>query len=351
MSDKVSRVNLLNALESASAGLSPKDLIEQSSCFVFRKGWVYTFNDEVSCRARTPLAKEVVGAVPGKPLLDLLRKLEDDELEVTPSDGELRFRGGRWRAGVRMESEITLPLELVDRPDGWLDLHEDFVDAVKMVGRCAGKDESQFRFTCVHLHPRFVEACDNFQVTRYKIETGVRESVLVRRNAIKHVADLSPTEFAETDNWLHLRNPSGTVISCRRYVEEYPDLTEFLKFKGTPTPLPKGLAQASEFAGIFSQENADDDQITVNLTPGRVTVKGEGASGWAQQSAKVRYTGKEMTFRVSPKLLIDLVERHNEAEVGEERLKVNGGRWVFLTCLTKPGKNGSEAEEASAEGE
>ena len=43
---RVNRQLLLDALMSVTPGLTQKELIEQSSCVVFRNGQVYTFNDE-----------------------------------------------------------------------------------------------------------------------------------------------------------------------------------------------------------------------------------------------------------------------------------------------------------------
>jgi hypothetical protein len=83
---------------------------------------------------------------------------------------------------------------------------------------------------CINLTPRFVEAWDNFQIARYKIKTGLTEPVLVRQSSIKHVVSLGMTETAETQGWLHFKNPNGLVLSCRRYVDQFPsdDLTKYL---------------------------------------------------------------------------------------------------------------------------
>ena len=54
----VNREAFLHQLESVQAGLSSKEMIEQSSCFAFIKGKVVTYNDEISCRQKceVPLA-------------------------------------------------------------------------------------------------------------------------------------------------------------------------------------------------------------------------------------------------------------------------------------------------------
>jgi len=43
---KINRQEFLDSLEMVKAGLSPREFIEQSSCFAFKEGEVLTFNDE-----------------------------------------------------------------------------------------------------------------------------------------------------------------------------------------------------------------------------------------------------------------------------------------------------------------
>ena len=67
-------------------GLSSKDNMEQSSCFVFRNGQVITYNGEICCTSPLTNAEGVpfdcYGAVPAKTLLQTLRKSPDDEIEI-----------------------------------------------------------------------------------------------------------------------------------------------------------------------------------------------------------------------------------------------------------------------------
>ena len=100
---KVNRKQLLAALESVSPGLTQKDEISR---FVFKGNRLRTFNDEVACSAPNPLER-VEGAVPAKLLLDLLRKLTVDVVDVEQKD-ELLIRCKGRRAGIRIEKEVPV---------------------------------------------------------------------------------------------------------------------------------------------------------------------------------------------------------------------------------------------------
>ncbi len=327
---RTNRERLLQKLEAVSPGLTQKEVIEQSTCFVFQDGKVATFNDEIACVCEVDL--KITGAVQASPLLSLLGKMVEDDIDVDVTDGEFYIKGKRRRAGIRMEQEVVLPIDSVDAPKKWKDLHEDFVEAVGIVQQCASRDESQFCLTCIHLHSDWVEACDNFQASRYPLSTGIVGSVLMRRDSIRHIAGLDMTEFSETKSWIHFRNPSGLVLSCRRHLEEYPDISKVFDVSGRKTVLPGGLAEAVEKAEIFSSESIETEQVSVELKDGRLRLEGRGPSGWYREQKQVSYEGDPMKFCIEPNLLLEITKRTNECEIAEGKLKVDGGKFVYIVC-------------------
>ena len=329
---KINREELLNQLESVLPGLSQREIIEQSSCFVFMDGEVITYNDEISCSHKSCL--DIEGAIVAMPLINILRKLPDEILEITTTKNELLIKGkSRRRISIRLEAEIELPIESIKKPKKWKDLPDDFADAISMVKSCAGKNETEFTMTCIHLTPEWIEACDNYQAARFKTEMDLKRDVLVRKESLKYIISLDITEFGETKSWIHFKNSTGLVLSCRRFVEEYQSLSKILKVKGEPTVLPKGLKEAAERAMIFSAENTEDSRVIINLQKGKLRIKGEGASGWFREDKKIKYNGKPLSFTIDPILLIDLVQRHNKCQISKKQLMVKVGKFKYTTVL------------------
>lgn len=327
----VNREEFLQQLESVQPGLSAREIIEQSACFVFNKGKVMTYNDEISCRR--VCAVDFTGAVKAEPLLALLRKLGEDEVDVTLEGEEIIVQGKRRKAGIRCEATITLPVKLVEKPEEWQKLAEGWLDAVKMAHPCVSHDQQKFKYTCIHLHPAHIEASDGFQVMRIKIVSGVKASTLVRADSLKHIVGLGVTEMSETETWLHFRNATGLTFSCRRFIEDYRDMLPLLKMKGHAINLPKGLGDAADRANVFSAETSNENQVRVSLRDGVARVKGTGASGWYHEDKKVKYDGPPLEFLIAPALLMQIVEQHNEAEIVEGKLKIDGGHWRYVTVL------------------
>lgn len=335
---KINRDEFLQSLESASPGVATKDVIEQSTAFVFKDGFVITFDDEVCVRVPSKLPKDYSAAVPAKPLLEQLRKWEEDEIDVEGLDGGLEIKGkGSRKAFFVADKDITLPVEHVERPD-WskaVKVDAEFSEAVKVVSACAKDKDESVEVCSISIHPGYVEGCDNTQLARWKVNTGVSDFVLVRKEAMKHLPSLDPTEFAETPGWLHWRNPAGVEFSVRKTLppEDFPDWGPFLKKEGEPVVLPKGLVEAAEKAAVFTVEDKDANLVRVDLKPGRLRIRGQGPSGRYEECPKVNYTGRELSFMVSPRLLAELVGRHHEALVSEKKLLVTAGRMRSAICL------------------
>lgn len=343
---RIKRDELLRQLSAVAPGLSSKEVIEQSNSFVFRDGRVYTFNDEVACSVDCCLKLD--GAVPADPLVGLLRKLGEDELDVecTPSsDGyaELVVKGNRRKAGIRMGTEITLPLEGIEQPGKWSKLPAGWTDAVTVAQQCVSRDESQFILTCVHLHPEWVEGCDNYQLVRYPMKTGLSSSTLVRGAALRGILSVDATEWSLTDTWLHFRGPSGLVLSSRRYADTYPNCGSFLQVDGADTPLPKGLDGVVERASVFSNNSDDPYPIKVEIRTGKLRLTGRGPNGWYNETRDLpEYKGESLSFVVTPKLLLEIIKRADRCTVAPGRIAVKTENWQYVSSTGLPEPQAAE---------
>lgn len=338
----VNRETLLRDLETIAPGLSSRDIIEQSSCFVFKNNRIYTYNDEICCSIESPLSIEA--AVIAEPMLAILRRLTEEQVEISVDQEQLVIKGKARKACIRMYKEVLLPVDTVEVSNEWRELPEGFLEAVKLCCECASKDESQFILTCVHIHPNWIEACDNQQAGRYHLDTGFTNSVLVRRDSLKNIVSVGVTEVGLTENWLHFKSANGLTISCRRYVEQYPDLNSIVAIQGQPIRLPKGLIEAAENAKIFSSQNVEDDTILLTIEQDRVKVEGEGANGRYKEVRKASYNGKGIRFRISPSLLQNLLSKHHECFVSTNRISLQLGKFNYVTVTTIPDKQPKETE-------
>lgn len=334
---KIKREALLQALEQVEAGIATKEVVEQSSCYVFTGNEIVTFSGEVCARAA--LAVPVKGAVSARHLKELLLRITEDEIKVQASEDTLRISSKGGRGAIALQTEIRLPIDQVEEPaeDAWHDLHPEFADAVDVVGQAASKNDSNYKLLCVHCTPDHLEACDNYQLARYPLHTGLTACSMVRRDSLRHVVALGMTEVSETETWLHFRNPAGLVVSMRRWSEDYENLDAILNniTDTQPTTLPGGIEEAVQRTGVFSADNgATSDVVRVDLLSDEMRLRGEGAGGWWEERKKVKYSGPQIGFMISPRLLVELGNRGQECEVTEGALRVAHGKFTYVTCTT-----------------
>ncbi len=344
---KINREDFLKDLSMVKAGLSPREYVEQSSCICFQDRTMMTFNDEIACRKKIDL--DITGAVQASSLLAILEKLNDPELLVRENDGELEFRGKRKGFGITKDVEIFLPINRVEMPEKWRDLPKEFIEAIGLVQHCVSTDESRFLLTCIHLHPDWVESCDNLQLIRVRVKTGLKGSVLVRGASLGHITSLAMDKVAMTKSWIHFKNQEGLIFSCRRYAEDYPSLDKILSFDGHPIVIPKGLADASDRAAVFAMDKAGEPLVTVKISNGVIRIIGEGLTGWYREVKKVNYNGPPMEFLIAPELLKYISEKYSDAELSKDKLKVSGSSWTYVTVLGRKQEEKDKKEEKDSE--
>lgn len=336
----VDREKLLSVLQTVTPGLTLKETVPQSACFVFSAGRVHTFNNQIYCSSPSPFGSDVIGALTAKPFLDLLSRLTDDELECeihrtkkeTGTSAEFRLYGGDKRSGIRIETDVQLPISSIEPPGDWNPLDSGFGDAVAVVSECAAASDNDWRLTCVHISPNYVEACDRYQAVRFPIKTPIESSVLLRASAVSKLTAMGATEFSVTPNWMHFRNTDGLVFACRKFPDEFLEISQhFSTDGGKIITLPGGLDGAVAKAEVFSAENSGGNMLQVVLREGSLYVKGMGAHGWYQERKQVQYDGPRLDFRISPKTLVSVMKRSNECHFLDTKIIINTGKYLYLT--------------------
>lgn len=337
---RVSRAELLKVLGLVKPGLEKREGISQGTCFVFSEGKVRTFNKDIYCCMESPL--KIEGAVRAKNFLDLLSKLQDDELDITtdPEKGlGIKCKGQR-KSTFRMESEIKLPYPDMEETE-WKELNKEFIDAVKMAAECAHTDEKYFTATCIHITPDCVESSDSQQIFRFPIDTGVSRPLLVSAASMNEV--VKETAFSlgfisEADAWLKFKSSDGLLIAVRRHLDDYPvDLGMFFGTEGMQTiTLPGALKDEVDMASIFSTEDKVDSTLKIVFKDDGMIIHGTGPGGDYKCRKEVKYDGPEITFRMEPKLLAKVAKMATDVSVSKEKIYINAGRFQFVACTTVP---------------
>lgn len=330
---KVSREILLQRLESVSPGLTKKEEFQQSDMFVFQKGRVYTFNEELACKHWSKFPKDLEMAVPAKQLMGILRTIPEDDLEVEIEEGLLKIKPkGRKMIRVRIKGEVHLPLEAIEKPGEWTNIDPDFEKAVLIARSIVDDKDPVPKFRCLHVTPDFVESTDNNRVIRYDCQTGFEREVLVPSKAIAAIAGLGMTQFSLVQNWVHFKNPDGLIFSCclEGEPEKFPKAGKVLKIEGSKVKIPKSIISTMDCVRVFA------NLVQVNFSEGLMSITSDGDHGGFDDAKKVDYSGEEISFCIKPGNLADLVDKSQQCEVTTNFIKANGGKFVYLMEYQKP---------------
>ncbi len=347
---KISRVDLLNALESVSPGLASRDMIEQGACVVFKDGAAHTYNDEIYCRFPLP-GIAFSGAVPLAPMRAILSKLKDDEIEIdVDAEAKQLKASSKGRSfGIHMELDIHLAIDKVESPDKFRKLPESFTEAIIRLASCASTDSQKYHITCVQMTKKWAEATDNNQAMRYDMGLPLQEPILVRASSLRHLKMVTPRSMAVTKSWIHFKNEVGLRISIRRDADtedKFPNISKVLEFTGDSITLSKGISEACERAEVFSSEDAEQNMVQVTLRTGKpMIIRGTGVSGWYREPRKVDYSGPDITFMISPALLAALVTESLPTKVCGNRLIMKSESLSYCVALEQEKKDTEPSEE------
>lgn len=337
---KVERQKFLNALESVEPGLAQNNISALASCFIFVDGQVLTYNGEIACAS--PIAGDLEDcAVQSALLLPLLQKIPDDEVNVLVDGSMLivesgKTQGKKWKANRRAKCATESLEEFdysVEEPQKWKSIGEEFTAAIRGIGWASSTDVNKFALTCIHIHPQWMEASDNYQIARYSLKTKIKEPVLARRKSIQQMIQFGMNKMSVTDSWIHFKNGSGLQFSCRTFNEKYTDLSKHLVGGGDKFVLPGSLGEIVDRAAIFSNDNVEGDEVQVHLKPGKARIVGKGLAGEYVEQVSVSYKGPKIRFQVPPKTLIEISEHHTECTISENVLHIESGPLTYVTTL------------------
>lgn len=331
----VDRKEFLRQLESCAPGISSTDNIEQGDCFAFTGEHIVSFNDEILCKQESAL-KDIRCAVPAKPLLETLRKLTEDEIDITLKDSQLQLKCEKVRRmGITIHLDAVAHSEAVEKPTEWLDVPPIFADALAAVADVAArKAESadKFELTCVHISPNGMQATDTFQAIRYRLKCPVTTGILIRRSACAAVNGLGVAAISETDNWLHLKTYSGLQVSMRRYSGDFPNLNPIFKDNELASlTLPPSLLDSIQKASAFFADTGDGKQAQFKLKDNKLMVRAQNEVGWYEEVRDVQYDGPPRAFGMNPKYVQTLLKYDYPIGLTENALRICGENFAYMS--------------------
>jgi DNA polymerase III sliding clamp (beta) subunit (PCNA family) len=332
---KIKKLELQKALEIIRPGLAGKEVIEQSTSFIFTDEHVVTYNDEISIRHPIK-GLNIEGAVHAEEFYRLLAKIPNEEFEMQIVKNELQIKAGRLRAGLTLQSEVKLPLSELGTLKNWKSLPEYFCECIKFVMNCTSRDMSRPVLTCIHINKDgVIEASDNYRIVRWNVDEQLPYTFLLPATSAVELVKLKPTHITTTQGWVHFKTTEDTIFSCRVFDEKFPDVTPFLKVEGIPIRLPRDIGNILDRANVFAtRDHILDEEVTVTLVKNNLKIRSESDVGWLEEEAHVRYNDEPLKFTLAPYQLKNILAETLSCTLGENRLRFESSAgWIYITTL------------------
>lgn len=337
---KINKAKLQEALEIVKPGLANAELIEQSTSFAFLGDKVVTYNDSISV-AHPVEDLDLRGAIRAEELYEFLRRTKKEEIHIKLSENEVGLKCGNAKAGLRLETDIKLPLEEAGEvsPTNFIDLPENFCDNLDFIKDSCSNDMSRRVLTCVNVEGNLMAASDGLQIMRVywnEEKHGAFEypGSLIPSENIPEINKIEPQGVYQTSGWLHFRNANDTVLSCRTLMDTYPSTEGHLKMKGKKLMFPKTMPDILDRVMVFTkQDDLMKEEMQIELKSNKLVVKGKNDYGWFEEKAPVKYQGKKASFWINPNLLKNILKRSNKCMLNEEKIKFKGRDWEYIALL------------------
>ena len=331
----IAREKLLAALAAVEPGLADRDIVDQSTCYVFSGKHVCTYNGEVVCRM--PIPAGLHGAVPAAAFQKLLLKYTVPKLSIQCGKTRIQVASKtQGTATIVYDTEIKLPTKSIALPKQWHKVPPSFSGALMDALSCVSKDESKFVLTCVNVAPTHVEGCNNYQACRCQCKVPVRKSLLLRGSAAQDVAKAAMVAMGETKTGVHFKNADGLILSCRKYDDDYHNLDPIVKLEGHRFALPSKLKGACDRAAVFAAEDGGQVTVKVAMANSKVTISGEGKSGTFTEQEPCKYKGSPVEFLVSPSVLKRIIDEKGATYLAGFKVMAKTKSLIFASALSSP---------------
>lgn len=328
---------LKKVLETIRPGLAAKEIVEQFTSFAFVDNRAVTYNDQISLSHPLPEGLDITGAVSAEEFYKLISKLKGEEVEITIGEAELLLKSGKTRAGLRLQTEITLPLEEVSGKKKWKPLPDTFCEALAFTREATSTNMTLLQLTAIHITAEEAQASDRFRIATFAFSESLppETDFLLPANAAREIIKLKPHEFALSENgWIHFHTKEDTVLSCRLIEGEFPDITPYLQVEGVELKLPENLLEILDRTAIFSSADQKTDEVLeITLENNRMVVRGENETGWVEESSRLRYTEDPLRFGITPMLFRTILTQSGNCVLDGKKILFSGLDWKYLAIL------------------
>lgn len=332
----IKRQDFLDALSKVKPGLAKKEIVEQSTHFIFDKDRIWTYNDQIHICQK--FDSGLSGAVMADHFYKLLEKLPGDELSIAAKEGKIVLSiGDKIKSNIKIDPDIKIqPIQIpAINSQKWEELPKNFHEAIVFSAFSASRNMIRPELCCIYVARGFAIGCDTFRGTRYILDSELKQEFLIPATAAAQLSKYNPYKVLYENGWLHFINKEKTTFSCRTIEEEYPEqIWHFFDVEGEEVKLPQDFLDAVGRAQVMITADFDLDQtVTLTMENNQVVCFSEGDYGDFYEKADIEYDGPKLEIKVHPTFLKEIL-KHLQTVIVGERLLFKSESFEHGICLS-----------------
>jgi hypothetical protein len=274
--------------------------------------------------------------------LSFLKKAKAKEVKFLVKEEEIEIECGKAQSGfaiMRGEFIREMVEEMDFDSDGWNPVPDEFSRFLSLSLFSASKNRTSILST-VHVTKEFIETTDDETITVCEMEKPFVDDIDINIPA-EIASSLSKYEFdgyKTGRSWIYLK--SGELMMAGRLFtdeDDYPNLDEFVDFKGDEFSLPEDLKDVIEQAMIGCKAEKDvDKQVSVSVKDGQISMRGEGDAAWVQSYAEVDYNGPKTEFVTNPVFIRRVLDFCSKMKIGDSCIELSDKNRRFYHLIALP---------------
>lgn len=304
----VNRKDLIECLKATLPAL------KSGGCFHFNENSVLASSGNLRIEVPIPWLSGLYCTVPGKPVLDLLKCLDAELVELEARRSTLKVSSGGLKAKLKLGSESISdmpkaagdPIEIADL--------EDLVTGLVVCSIGVSKDDMDGSLCGVCVAGKYLYASDKFRIVRYELKDAVDLQCSIPAPFIKALSKLSKHggDIYHSSR-LSFLGGDGTVITSSLLKGAYPDLSHMFP-KSDPVTISFGdkpiVSSLEKHKMYQSGVDFGDMELEFHITGNTCSILSEGGLGTLKEEVEIDtdFGEEELGFFVNP-ALFDGVEK------------------------------------------
>lgn len=316
---KINRLEFIDILQKIRPGLGKKDIVEQTTHFIFTGKNLLTYNDQISISY--PFRSKIKCSVPADEFYKILNEIDCDDLEISLEESILYFETKKVKVQLSVNLEIDKAL-LIEVNEDWKRLPSNFAESISFCSFSASKDMTHPVLTCLYINGQHVVSSDNYRISQYYMKGKMKDTFLFPASVVKELIKFPIQSYSISESWLFFKTEDDVVFSCRRMEGDFPDISKLFEIKGKEIILPKETKKAVNVSSILAEgEFESDRKIKVKIKDGKLTCSGEREIGKIDFCIEAKsLKGKEFSFGINPEFFNMILAKSNSVIIEDNKL-------------------------------